>query len=146
MPGGFLRSSEDIGTTARPTSWGKWQFDPASFQLEHASNTCEYYTVDLATCVNSAAVLDRIAQFRAKNSADDPSLASLVRALDDILDLQASICTNGRITLLRQGRWLPDAGIEQSTDQEIRDRTELRISDPACNFAGWNDGGGTNAN
>jgi hypothetical protein len=52
--------------------------------------------VDLERCLDSADVLDWIAQVGKKNYADDAVLAGLVRALDDVLDVQANLCSFGR--------------------------------------------------
>jgi len=53
------------------------------------------YEVDLTTCTSSAEVLDWIAQISQKNWATAACLAGLVNALDDIFDLQSSLCGCG---------------------------------------------------
>lgn len=54
------------------------------------------YEVDLEWCRTSAEVLDWIAQIAAKNWAGDATVAGLVRALEDVLDPQANLCSGGR--------------------------------------------------
>ena len=50
------------------------------------------YEVNLDECNTSAGVLDWIAQVAETTWATNDGLANLVRALDDILDFQASLC------------------------------------------------------
>ena len=54
------------------------------------------YQIDLTTCTSSAEVLDWIAQVAQKNWATSSCLAGLVRALDDTLDLQSTLCGCGQ--------------------------------------------------
>ena len=51
--------------------------------------------MDLLRTRTSSQVLDWIAQIAAKPWANDQTLAGLVRALDDILYLQAHVCPQG---------------------------------------------------
>jgi hypothetical protein len=53
------------------------------------------YEVNLDECNTSAGALDWIAQVAGKTWATNDDLANLVRALDDILDFQASLCGQG---------------------------------------------------
>jgi hypothetical protein len=71
--------------------WGPWRLDPELLTL-----TCEGYEIDLEECLTPAAVLDWICQVAGKSWADDETLACLVRALDDILTPQATLCSWGR--------------------------------------------------
>jgi hypothetical protein len=51
------------------------------------------YEVDLDTCTSAAEILDWIAQIAGKNWADDACLGGFVRAIDDILNLQCTLCS-----------------------------------------------------
>lgn len=53
------------------------------------------YEVDLDECGTSAAVLDWIVQVAGKIWATDEVVAGLVRKLDEVLDLQATLCSGG---------------------------------------------------
>ncbi|MGI8514051.1 MAG: hypothetical protein ACR2NT_02735 [Acidimicrobiia bacterium] len=53
------------------------------------------YEVDLERCLTSAQVLDWICQVAGKTWADDQTLAGLVRAIDDILHPQGTLCSFG---------------------------------------------------
>jgi hypothetical protein len=79
--------------------WGPWKYDPTDHTLEHADG----YWVSLVgpdafgPINDSATALDVIAQVAGKTgrfSASD--VGHLVRALDELLDLQASFCGMGR--------------------------------------------------
>jgi hypothetical protein len=54
------------------------------------------YPLDISDCTSSAKVLDWICQVAHKTWADDACVAGLVRALDEILDPQANLCSCGR--------------------------------------------------
>jgi len=54
------------------------------------------YEVDLERCATSAQVLNWIAQVATKQWASDEILAGLVRAINDVLKLQANLCGSGR--------------------------------------------------
>jgi hypothetical protein len=72
--------------------WGGWRLDPQAATLEHAQSE---YWIELTDCTDPAQVLDWIAQSIYKQRIDDAALAGLVRALDDILHLQATLCPQG---------------------------------------------------
>ena len=73
--------------------WGGWQLDPTAATLEHADSE---YWIELSTCTTPAEVLSWIAQASYKRLGDDHrALAGLVRSLDDILHLQATLCPGG---------------------------------------------------
>lgn len=74
-------------------SWGCWQLKLSNLTLEQ---TCRpWYYIDLERCRTSAAVLDWICQVAGKQWATNDVLADLVRALDDLLQPQATMCSGG---------------------------------------------------
>lgn len=76
----------------------RWVLDPESLALVLGDSTTGrwVYEVDLERCTTSALVLDQIAQVAGKGWASDKVLARLVRALNDVLKLQANLCGSGR--------------------------------------------------
>ena len=64
----------------------------------HATLThrAEQYEIDLETCTTSAEALDWIIQVVKKPWADAQTLATLVRALNTLLDPQRYLCRNGQ--------------------------------------------------
>jgi hypothetical protein len=59
------------------------------------------YEVDLERCLSSAEVLDWICQIAGKDWTDDSTvanatLAGLVRAINDVLNPQAHLCSSGQ--------------------------------------------------
>jgi hypothetical protein len=54
------------------------------------------YEVDLEGCTTPAQVLDWIVQVSKKTWATDLVIADLVRALDDLLDMQGTMCPFGQ--------------------------------------------------
>jgi hypothetical protein len=79
--------------TADPAAgpWGPWRFDGRCRVLVHANG----YEIDLAQSTTSAEVLDWIVQVAGKSWGDDTCLAQLVRAFDDLLQPQATLCSFG---------------------------------------------------
>jgi hypothetical protein len=73
--------------------WGNWMFDTKHFVLTHRRSG---YSIHLADCRDAAEVLDWIAQVRGKTWAGAHDVNDLVEALDEILGLQANICSNGK--------------------------------------------------
>jgi hypothetical protein len=72
---------------------GAWRLNPRYRVLTHPD-----YEVDLDDCLTSAEVLDWIMQVAGKTWADDATLAGLVRALGDVLQPQARLCSWGKST------------------------------------------------
>lgn len=75
-----------------------WKFDAKAISLvfEPGESGDGYdYDIDLEKCTSSAEVLDWIAQVAQKSWVDDAALGSLVRKLDRLLDLQATLCGGG---------------------------------------------------
>ena len=76
-----------------------WHYDSKASVLRlegtQMSGAFVDYEVDLGACRNSAEILDWIAQVAKKNWITPEIVYGLVVALDDLLDLQASICGGG---------------------------------------------------
>lgn len=100
------RRYRDNGLIA-DTAWNGWHLDPAVPALVFVDpHDNEIYDVTLTTCTTSAEVLDRLAQVAGKNWAGmdmDKVLAGLLRALDDVLHLQSTLCGGGRAHALSSG-------------------------------------------
>lgn len=76
-------------------TWGPWLLNPRTFVL--VTFVASYaYEVDLEDCTTPADVLDWIAQVAGKTWADDATTGGLVRALGDVLDPQANLCSDGK--------------------------------------------------
>jgi hypothetical protein len=73
--------------------WGPWRLDPDTYVLFWGDP--RRYEVDLERCRTSAEVLDWICQVAGKQWSDDANLAGLVRAINDVLHPQASLCSWG---------------------------------------------------
>lgn len=85
---------------AAEAEWGPWRLDPDTYTLWEPGS----YYVELLECTTSARTLDRIIQIAGKNWADAECLAGLIRALADVLDPQANLCSSGtsrRVTKAR---------------------------------------------
>lgn len=96
--------------------WRPWTLYAGASVLELPGR----YEVDLERCRDSAEVLDWIVQVAGKSWATAEIVAGLVRALDDVLRLQSSICGSGvshrisRTAIRRRVRAL-SAGIAEVT-------------------------------
>jgi hypothetical protein len=75
--------------------WGPWKLDPDRFVLDRAPDSVNSYPIDLLSCQDSDEVLDWICQVACQRWADDATLAGLARALNDVLDPQATLCSVG---------------------------------------------------
>lgn len=71
--------------------YGPWTHNATTRTIEH-ENT---YQVDLDRCRTSAEVLDWIVQISHKSWADEACIGYLVRALDGVIKIQATICPSG---------------------------------------------------
>jgi hypothetical protein len=101
--------SELLDSVPVPTDWGPWRLDVEHLALYMDGND---YWVDLADCLTSARVLDKVIQISGKAWADDALIAGLIRALDDVLDPQANLCPFGaskRLGKRRVGERASDA-------------------------------------
>lgn len=93
----WLDINEFLDRPVPPRDWGPWRLDcdgpddlyPVLTHRERA------YEVALYECRTSPRVLDRIAQVASKEWADDATVAGLVRALDEVLGMQANLCGCG---------------------------------------------------
>lgn len=84
-------------------TWGPWRLDPEVFVLINVHND---YDVDLERCLTSAAVLDWYHQIAGKSWANDRTLAGLVRAVDDVLYPQSTLCGGALNSLRPTGKQL----------------------------------------
>lgn len=87
----------DIPMRARwdPSKWNGWKLRKGG-GLEYPAYDGGVYPIDICGCTSSAGVLDKICQVSHKIWADDACLAGLVRALDEILNSQANLCSGGQ--------------------------------------------------
>jgi hypothetical protein len=69
-----------------------WKYDEKVKTLTHV---VEGYEVDLNRCQNSPEALDWIAQVAGKSWATPAVIGGLVLALDEVLNLQGSLCGSG---------------------------------------------------
>lgn len=90
-----------------PERWGPWRLEPSVAVLFMTfDDRFDFYEVDLERCLSSAQVLDWICQVAGKSWATPYVVAGLVRALDDVLEPQASLCSWGRSRRLSDRRGL----------------------------------------
>ena len=75
----------------RNDSWGNWRFVESNFTLAHADG----YEVDLEDMKDSSRILDWIAQVSNKTWAEPADIGHLVRAIDELFDLQENVCSFG---------------------------------------------------
>jgi hypothetical protein len=75
--------------------WGPWRLDLSRFVLDRAPDSSDSFPIDLLSCQDSDEVLDYICQVARQRWADDVTLAGLIRALNDMLDPQATLCSVG---------------------------------------------------
>jgi hypothetical protein len=97
--------AEILSAPRERQDWGPWRLDPTTCTVHlphpHWDNEDVYY-IPLTHCTTSAHVLDRICQVAAKTWCTDTQLAGLIRALDDILAPQGTLCSFGRSTTLTE--------------------------------------------
>jgi len=72
--------------------WGPWAY----YEDGCLRSDGDQYEIPVAGFNRSAAVLDWIAQVAARTSVTDEDLGQLVRAIDDLVDLQATLCGEGQ--------------------------------------------------
>jgi hypothetical protein len=75
------------------TFWGQWLLDKETLVLRHKKILYEIY---LDECKSSAQILDWIIQISQKSWATNDDIGELVRALDDILNIQGHFCGSGQ--------------------------------------------------
>ena len=88
----------------------RWYFEPVNLTLALSPSGRRLmdgdllgpgeYEVDLERCTTSAQVLDWIVQVSKKTWATDAIVADLVRALDDVLDMQGTLCPFGQARIV----------------------------------------------
>ena len=81
---------KSVTTDTRPNSW---RFEPDTLVLALYVDGRYMYEVDLERCTTSAEAPDWIVQVTKKAWTTDAIVADLVRALDNMLDLQATMCS-----------------------------------------------------
>lgn len=88
-----------VNWRAHPKTWGPWKLNAQTRVLwvngRWGATGYGYYEVDLDRCLTSGQVLDWIVQVGRKVWCDDRMLAGLVRALNDVIDLQGRVCSFG---------------------------------------------------
>ena len=94
--------------------WGGWTLSRGGC-LAFVDRGCAY-DWETSRLTSSAAVLNCIAQVSHKPWATDAVLAGLVRALDDLLNVQTTLCSCGQDTTL--------------TKSEIRERVRRYRENP----------------
>jgi len=82
-----------MNETLGKTTWGQWLLDKETLVLRHKEILYEIY---LDECKSSAQILDWIIQVSQKSWATDDDIGELVRALDDILNIQGHFCGGGQ--------------------------------------------------
>lgn len=93
-PGGGITMSAYEEVVPKPSDWGPWSLHLSNLTL--VGPPPFDYPVDLEDCKTAARTLDWIAQVAQKTWADDSAIAGLVRALDDLLNMQGSLCPSGQ--------------------------------------------------
>jgi len=103
--GSVMYSGADIlDAVARPRDWGPWRLDTRAWVLYPVEPVPYRYEVDLERCLTSAEVLDCIIQIAQKNWADNAVIAGLIRALDDVLHPQDTLCSCGQSKRITSAR------------------------------------------
>lgn len=76
--------------------WGPWRLDTQVWELLYIDgHGRSRYPLDLERVTSSAAALDWIVQLAKKTWCSAEDVGDLVKALDDIFDMQASLCSFG---------------------------------------------------
>lgn len=83
--------------------WGQWTLDMDVLVLRDRRG----YEVDLERCDTPAKMLDFIMQVSSKaKTYSSEDVGDLVRALEEILQPQATICSFGRASALNVKKWM----------------------------------------
>lgn len=86
--------------------WGPWRLDKEKEILwqEHKGQHTDW--IDLDRCTSSAEVLDTIIHFSRKFDGDggEVAIAGMVRALDEVIDPMANLCSFGKSTTMKPKR------------------------------------------
>lgn len=80
-----------------PGDWGPWRLNVDALTLVDVGKGSWRYEVDLERCQTPAELLDWIFQVNTKiwSEKDDGVLAGLIRAVDDVIKPQATLCSGG---------------------------------------------------
>lgn len=100
----------DKGVTNR---WGPWRLSNDGRALErHWDDPIRHRPLDLHRCTTAAEVLDTIFHEARSGLADtdDAVLAGLVRALDDLLNPMANLCSGGKARTMSKQQLLDILG------------------------------------
>ena len=101
-------AAEIMAEPPEPRQWGGWKLKKSTYELEYfpyakgETGAAYSYSVDLERCTTSAQMLDWIMQIAGKTWANDVCLAGLVRALDDVLAPQGTLCSFGKSKTLTE--------------------------------------------
>lgn len=103
-------------------SWRGWHLEKGEHPvLQHETALSGEYVIDLLELNTSAEVLDTIIQLHGRAGFDywDVILVGLIRALNDVFDYQANLCSYGRSKRMSQRkiRALIDAAHEPPDDR-----------------------------
>jgi hypothetical protein len=86
-------AQEDRAMPTTEDAWNGWRLN--GLVLEYQAYPATWYSLDLYDVITSAVMLDKIMQVSRKLWATDACVAGLVRALNDILQPQANLCSGG---------------------------------------------------
>jgi hypothetical protein len=89
------RAEQQRAATTARRKWGPWRLYTRTWELA-LKKPGVAYAVDLERIGNSAGALDWIAQVNGKSWITPADIGHLVRALDDIFNLQSTLCGLGR--------------------------------------------------
>jgi hypothetical protein len=90
------------------SDWNGWHLLPGG-ELEHEEAS---YPIDVQQFTRSAKALDMIMQIATKTWATDAVLAGLVRAINDVVEPQATLCSFGsdkflaKAKIMKRVRWI----------------------------------------
>lgn len=94
--------------------WGPWQLtnDGTALTLDATGQSHHRDWIDLTRCTTAAETLDSIFHAARHGEVDDATIAGMIRALDDMLDPMANLCSGGQPATLsaRRLRAILDAG------------------------------------
>jgi hypothetical protein len=81
--------------TVADRRWGPWQLSNDGLTLEQEGQQIRHNWIDLTRCTTSAELLDTIFHAARHGEVSDACIAGLIRALDDLLDPMANLCSGG---------------------------------------------------
>ena len=95
--------------------WGGWTRSGARL----VKPGVPLYEFDLSSATSASAVLDRVLWF-SKRAHDDATVAGVLRAIDDLLDPQANLCSWGRDKRLTKSQLLRELLREQPYLRQLK--------------------------